>query len=128
MFVFFVIYFSKQIGVFFRWIGLTNFVMVGKCWSLDYKERKYMRVGRGFGRKSQDYYIVNLWMWVCGWNMSRIFLVTLNRIFADVAKYSTTRIRMDEKYMRFFWMKKYGKCYLLKKFGHQRWMNKDLKD
>jgi hypothetical protein len=52
--------------------------------------------------------------------MSRIFLVTLNRIFADVAKYSTTRIRMDEKYMRFFWMKKYGKCYLLKKFGHQR--------
>jgi hypothetical protein len=33
--------------------------------------------------------------------MSRIFLVTLDRIFADVAKYSTTCIRMDEKYMNF---------------------------
>jgi hypothetical protein len=33
--------------------------------------------------------------------MLRIFLVTLDRIFVDVTKYSTTCIQMDEKYMNF---------------------------
>ncbi len=84
MFIFFVICFSRQIVVFFRWIGSMNFVMVGKCWSLDNKEQKSMQVGRGFGTKSQivilwtcecECQLVSMSMWT-GWNFFSIFLIT----------------------------------------------------
>ncbi len=54
-------------------------------------------------------------------------LATLDRIFADVAKYYTTCIYMDEQQMNFL-DEIYEKCYLLKNFGQYRQMNKDLKD